>query len=153
MAGECDFDMRGIGEDDVWHRGHKMKLDEMILDSLERQIEKFHVNEVRKGVSRYIDWKELDETDMSAICKALEPEYDPAFSRTLLRLNLDEADRRIKEGLSVLSGLNDNQRIIVQGPPGSGKSTYAFDIILRQCKNEGKKGLHICWNELLAAEI
>ena len=90
---------------------------------------------------------------MSAICKALKPEYDPAVSRSLLRLNLDEADRRIKEGLAVLSGLNDNKRIIVQGPPGSGKSTYAFDIILRLCKKEGKKGLYICWNELLAADM
>ena len=59
---ECEFNMNGIGEDDLWHRGQKMKLDEMILDSLERQIEKFHVNEVRKGVTRCIEWKELDET-------------------------------------------------------------------------------------------
>jgi hypothetical protein len=59
----------------------------------------------------------------------------------------------MKDGLGILRGLNDNKRLIVQGPPGSGKSTYAFDIILRLCRNEGKKGLYICWNELLAAEM
>jgi hypothetical protein len=150
---ECEFEITGIGEGDLWHRGHKVSLGELIIDALERQIEKFRVNEVRKGATRYIEWKELDEKDMATVCKALEPEYDPALSRSLLRLNLEEADRRMKEGLSVLSGLNENKRIIVQGPPGSGKSTYAFDIISRLCKKEGKKGLYLCWTELLCAEM
>ena len=35
---ECEFNMQGIGEDDLWHRGHKMKLDELILDSLEGRL-------------------------------------------------------------------------------------------------------------------
>ena len=92
-------------------------MNELTIDSLYWQIEKFHVNEVRKGVTRYIEWKELDEKDMSAVCKALEPESDPAISRSLLRLIMDEADRRMKEGLSVLNGLNENKRLMVQGPP------------------------------------
>ena len=45
---ECVFEMKGIGEDDLWHRGHELTLPEMIIDSMERQIEKFHENEVRK---------------------------------------------------------------------------------------------------------
>jgi KaiC/GvpD/RAD55 family RecA-like ATPase len=149
---ECEFDMSGIGEDDLWHRGHDLNLSEMIFDSMERQIEKYHTNEVRKGRSRYMDWQELSETDMKDICRTLEPEFDPSWQRSVLRLNIEESDRRTKEGLNILNGLNDNKRLIVQGPPGSGKSTYAFDIILRLCRKENKKGLYICWNELLAAD-
>lgn len=150
---ECEFDMKGIGEDDLWHRGHVLTLSEMILDSLERQIEKYHTNEVRKGLARYVEWQELDEPDMKVICKELEPEFNPSWNKSVMRLNIEESDRRLKDGLEILRGLNDNKRLIVQGPPGSGKSTYAFDIILRLCRNEGKKGLYICWNELLAAEM
>ena len=150
---ECEFDMEGIGEDDLWHRKHDLKLYEMILDSMERQLETFHENEVMKRVSRYADWKELDEEAMKRICESFEPEFDPSWYRSVLKLNLEESDRRMKEGLSILSGLNENLRLIVQGPPGSGKSTYAFDIIRRLCISEGKTGLYICWNELLCAEM
>jgi hypothetical protein len=150
---ECKFDMSGIGEDDLWHRGHDLTLSEMILDSMGRQMEKYHTNEVRKGLSRYIEWQELSESGMKTICRELEPEFDPSWNRSVMRLNIEESDQRMKDGLGILRGLNDNKRLIVQGPPGSGKSTYAFDIILRLCRNEGKKGLYICWNELLAAEM
>jgi hypothetical protein len=150
---ECEFDMRGIGEDDLWHRGHELTLSDMILDSLERQTEKYHTNEKRKGLARYVEWQEFDESDMKVICKELEPEFDPSWNRSVMRLNIEESDRRMKDGLDILHGLNDNKRLIVQGPPGSGKSTYAFDIILHLCRYEGKKGLYICWNELLAAEM
>jgi superfamily II DNA or RNA helicase len=55
--------------------------------------------------------------------------------------------------LHILHGLSENQRIMVQGPPGSGKSTYAFDLVVRLCKSKGKKGLYLCWNEFLAARM
>lgn len=150
---ECEFFMKGIGEDDLWHRKHEMNLQEMIMDSIDRQIEKHHLNEVRKGLKRYSEWEELDESYIKRICDSLEPEFNPSWQRSVLRLNIEESDRRINQGLEILRGLNDNQRLIVQGPPGSGKSTYAFDIILRLCRQEGKKGLYICWNELLSAEM
>lgn len=150
---ECGFTRSSIGQDDLWHREHELSLPDMIMASLENQIEKFHENEIRNRSSRYIDWKELDEDEMKHICDALEPEFNPSAYRSLLKLNLDEADRRVSEGLAILSGLNENRRLIIQGPPGCGKSTYALDIIMRLCRNEGLKGLYLCWNELLLAEM
>lgn len=61
---ECEFTMKGIGEDDLWHRGIDQPLQEMIIESMERQIEKFRENERRKGAARYIEWDELEEEDM-----------------------------------------------------------------------------------------
>ena len=150
---ECGFGRSSVSKDDLWHRDHELSLPEMIIDSLEGQIEIFREKETRRGASQHIQWKELDEDEIKSICNALEPEFNPDTYRSALKLNLSESDRRLKEGISILSGLNENRRLIVQGPPGSGKSTYALDIIMRLCKNEGLKGLYLCWNELLLAEI
>ncbi|HLP73889.1 MAG TPA: NERD domain-containing protein [Bacteroidales bacterium] len=150
---ECGFSARGIGEDDLWHREHEQHLAEMIIDSLQSQKEYFHDKEREKGASRYIQWEELEEVKMERICSALEPEFNPDLCRSLLKLNLVESDRRKNEGLSLLSGLDENRRLVVQGPPGSGKSSYALSIISRLCRKDGKTGLYLCWNELLGAEM
>jgi len=150
---ECRFGRSSVSKDDLWHRDHELSLPEMIIDSLEGQIEIFREKETRRGASQHIQWKELDEDEIKSICNALEPEFNPDTYRSSLKLNLSESDRRLKEGVSILSGLNENRRLIVEGPPGSGKSTYALDIIMRLCKNEGLKGLYLCWNELLLAEM
>ena len=150
---ECGFGRSSVSKDDLWHRDHELSLPEMIIDSLEGQIEIFREKETSRGASQHIRWKELDEDEIKSICNALEPEFNPDTYRSALKLNLSESDRRLREGISILSGLNENRRLIVQGPPGSGKSTYALDIIMRLCKNEGLKGLYLCWNELLLAEM
>jgi len=150
---ECAFNRNSIGQEDLWHRDHEQTLSGMIIASLERQRQKFRDTEIRNGIARYIQWKELDEEEMKRICDALEPEFSPSAQKSLVKLNLAEADRRTSEGLVILSGLNENRRLIIQGPPGSGKSTYAIDIIIRLCRNEGLTGLYICWNELLLEEM
>jgi len=150
---ECGFKRSSVSEDDLWHRDHELPLPDMIIDSLQWQIEKFRENEKRRGVLNHIQWKEFEEDEIKSICNSLEPEFQPDAFRSTLRLNLSESDRRIREGISILSGLNENRRLIIQGPPGSGKSTYALDIIMRLCKNEGLKGLYLCWNELLLEEM
>ncbi|MGI6311606.1 MAG: NERD domain-containing protein [Bacteroidales bacterium] len=150
---DCDFARKGISIDYLWHRGCGMNLSPMILRMLEDQIGKFREDRRRLGRARAIDWKELEEEEIIRLCEELTPRFDPDLYRSLVKLNLAESDRRRREGLAILKGLDGNRRIMIQGPPGSGKSTYAVDLIRRLTCDEGKTGLYICWNELLAEEM
>ncbi len=50
------------------------------------------------------------------------------------------------QNIEILEGLSKNSRIMIEGPPGSGKTTIAKAFIDKQI---GKKGIYICWNSLL----
>ncbi|MCA0387323.1 MAG: NERD domain-containing protein [Bacteroidetes bacterium] len=52
------------------------------------------------------------------------------------------------ENLDILDALYENKRIMIEGPPGSGKTTIAKGYLDRK---KGKRGIYICWNNLLMA--
>jgi hypothetical protein len=50
------------------------------------------------------------------------------------------------QNIEILEGLNKNPRIMIEGPPGSGKTTIAKAFIDKQ---HNKNGIYLCWNNLL----
>jgi len=54
------------------------------------------------------------------------------------------------ENLDILEGLSRNKRIIIEGGPGTGKTTMARAFIK---KHNGLKGLYLCQNILLHARV
>jgi len=150
---ECVFDYEAVEFRYLWHRGHDKEWLTMILDSQGEQIAEFYEKQDERNVAMRITWETLDEARIGELTQILKPEFDPRRSLSQARLNLGESERRLEEGLHILHGLSENQRIMVQGPPGSGKSTYAFDLIVGLCKSKEKKGLYLCWNEFLAARM
>jgi hypothetical protein len=50
------------------------------------------------------------------------------------------------QNIEILDGLYKNPRIMIEGPPGSGKTTIAKAFIDKQ---QNKNGIYLCWNNLL----
>jgi hypothetical protein len=50
------------------------------------------------------------------------------------------------QNIEILDGLYKNPRIMIEGPPGSGKTTIARSFIDKQ---HNKNGIYLCWNNLL----
>ncbi len=150
---ECVFECEGVEYKYLWHRGCDKEWLRMIMDSMQEQIAEFYEKQDERNVALRITWETLDEDRITAITEMLKPEFDPSRSLSQSRLNLGESERRLEQGLHILHGLSENQRIMVQGPPGSGKSTYSFDLMVGLCRSKEKKGLYLCWNEFLAARM
>jgi hypothetical protein len=84
----------------------------------------------------------LAQLEIDAARKILSPilndssKYDSINTLEWLQIN----------NIEILEGLYKNNRIMIEGPPGSGKTTLAMAYIDKQI---GKKGLYLCWNNLL----
>jgi len=50
------------------------------------------------------------------------------------------------QNIEILDGLYKNPRMMIEGPPGSGKTTIAKAFIDKQ---HNKNGIYLCWNNLL----
>ena len=50
------------------------------------------------------------------------------------------------QNIEILDGLYKNSRVMIEGPPGSGKTTIAKAFIDKQ---HNKTGIYLCWNNLL----
>lgn len=65
--------------------------------------------------------------------------------------NLEAILQRLKiDNLSIFNSLQKNERIFIEGGPGTGKTTIAQAYIE---KYHTLRGLYLCWNKLLEAKI
>lgn len=112
----------------------------------ERSIEKF-INSVfecnKENHKKYFRiYSDLHPKEVDAIRRTLSPlitdrsKYES--TTTLEWLNISN--------LEILEGLSKNNRIMIEGAPGTGKTTLAKAFIDAQI---GKRGIYLCWNNFL----
>jgi hypothetical protein len=87
-------------------------------------------------------YSDLTAKEIDAVRKVLSPTIEDrnkyAKVDTLTWLGI--------QNIEILEGLYKNPRIMLEGPPGSGKTTMAKAFIDKQF---GKKGIYLCWNNML----
>ena len=68
------------------------------------------------------------------------------------RVEMDEENRLYldREQMSILENLDENDRLLIRGPAGTGKTLLARETALREAR-QGKQVLFLCYTEALAA--
>jgi hypothetical protein len=91
----------------------------------------------------------LSEKELETIVDVLSPTLvdKSHYSQS----SLSEVLRWLQiENMDILEGLSKNKRILIEGGPGTGKTTMAKAFIKR---HNGLKGLYLCQNVLLQAKV
>lgn len=114
------------------------------------------LKEVFKKQAAFRNWdlnrSRMTPAQVESVMKALSP--DATFDE--IRAHIIKARKmavhRHELSKRIVEGLYGNRKLLIQGPPGSGKSSAAVEYVRRQSRS-GKRGIYICWNLLLAASM
>lgn len=114
--------------------------------NFDNSIEKFLLAAIEysknKHKRHFRNYENLTTKEYSAIKKILSPKIGDRNHNT----SINTLEWLGIHNIEILEGLYKNQRILIQGPPGSGKTTLAKAFIDKQ---SDKKGIYLCWNNLL----
>jgi ABC-type dipeptide/oligopeptide/nickel transport system ATPase subunit len=112
----------------------------------DNSIEKFIVKAIEyskvKHKKHFRIYNELSEKEFTSIKKILSP----LISDRNQKASINTLEWLGIQNIEILEGLYKNSRIMIEGPPGSGKTTIAKAFIDKQ---QNKNGIYLCWNNLL----
>lgn len=110
------------------------------------------VVETRTAAAMSNSWR-IDKYSAGEIAKVKDAIVSNSYQAPSVRIAIDEseaiyADLGVEQSV-VYSAISNNKRIRIFGPPGSGKTLLAFQV-LRDNFRQGIKTLYICKNKALA---
>jgi hypothetical protein len=132
------FESKIIDENYFWTKFKSQIFDDSIENFI-KCVFKYAKAEHKKFNRSY---SELEQRQINTIKKVLSPIVNDKSKLD----NINTLEWLQINNLEILESLNKNKRIMIEGPPGSGKTTIARAYIDQQI---GKTGLYLCWNQLL----
>jgi DNA polymerase III delta prime subunit len=114
----------------------------------------FYDNSIEKFIVRAVEYSKVKHQKHFRNYNNLSPkEYDsikkvlsPLISDRNQKKSINTLEWLGIQNIEILEGLYKNARIMIEGPPGSGKTTIAKAFIDKQ---QNKNGIYLCWNNLL----
>lgn len=148
---DCTFaDRNGTWRDEEdYVSGLNQNVHGAVLNALQTQKKKASE---KSGHPDWFKMPRLTVDSMEQIAKLLSPNVTPDSIRDNINFGVMEVEKLVEIQESIFSGLNENQRLMIQGPPGSGKSRAAKQFMLSR-NADGAKGLYLCWNNFLSFEM
>lgn len=111
------------------------------------------LTEDKKRASGGRGWNrgELSDDDVEIAIKYLTNSFRDRSRVVYEEPQLASIAQRLKiDNLNALKSLRKNDRLFIEGGPGTGKTTIARAYI---DKHQKQRGLYLCWNSLLEAKI
>lgn len=138
----AEWDLKRVYDIDTWRKPLRVVVDDAIAFA---RAERERVSDHRPA--------RLDEAEAAALLEFMRGDFEKVPSLgTIIDGHADDMVRLAAQQYSILDHISKNQRMVVEGPAGTGKTLLAMECARRHAA-VGRRVLFVCFNRLLADHL